>query len=210
MKRNLAYFIGFSLALAGWSGCNDTPPPPVPPQNTPPKREQPKQPQQTQLQLDKMQIMKPIEVPKGQLTPTDLVKFLPGELGGGTLESPSGGKNRRSETAVWTLATGQYRLPGGGAAYLAITDYGGALPADMDKRFDPPFKEAGLVVESLTTPNGTGYRLYNEQAKNGVIAVLVSGRIGIEIEVMNFAGRNFDAFLSAIDVEGLAKAARKK
>lgn len=67
-----------------------------------------------------------------------------------------------------------------------------------------------LIVEKLTTPDGSGFKIYNEQAKTGNIAVLVKNRIGIEIEVTQYTGTNFDKFASAVNVSALAKAAEKK
>lgn len=149
-------------------------------------------------------------IPPGQITPSELVTFLPATLDGAALEAPSAGKSRRSETSVWTRASGQYNLGSGSAAFITITDFGGALPEDMLKRFEPPFKEPGVTVEKLITPDGVGFKLYNEHSKTGNVAVLVKGRIGIEIEVTKYSGTNFDKFASAVNVSALAKAADKK
>ncbi len=201
------------VMLLGAAACKDAPPPISQQQNANKiiveqnnKIETPK----SQVQIEKAPIVTPFEVPKGQLKPDDLAKFLPDKIAGAKLESPSTGKNRRTETIVWTHASGQYRLQNGGGVYLSLTDYGDGIADDIKKRYEPPFKETGLIVEKLATPDGNGFRLYNEQAKNGNISVLVIGRIGVELEVLNYPSIDFDKLISYINLSGLAKAAKSK
>ncbi|GAB1429664.1 hypothetical protein MASR2M18_04960 [Ignavibacteria bacterium] len=210
MKLSRILFTLCALILAAWSGCDDNSPPPVR-QQTPPtaRKELSEQVQTQQPQLDKVPIAAPFETPKGQLASGELRNFLPASIAGSPLESPSAGRIRRSETTAWTRASGQYGTSGGNVS-ISITDYGEAVTDEIKKRYQPPFKEVGLIVEKLTTPGGDGFRLYNEHDKSGSAAILVNGRIGIEINVTNYPSRDFDKIINAIDAAGLSKAASKK
>lgn len=208
MKPIILISIGISAFSAAFSSCGD----PAPKQPQQPVVQEPAKPvQTTNVQLEtNPSSTGSTPVPPGQMTPLELTTFLPGTLEGAALESPSAGKSRRSETSVWTKASGQYNFGSAGAVFISITDFGGELPEDMQKRFTPPFNEPGLTVEKLITPDGSGYKLFNEHSKTGNIAILVKGRIGIEIEVVKYSGTNFDKFASAVNVSALAKAAEKK
>lgn len=210
MKFLRTYSILCGLVLAAWSGCDDNAQPPITrqePQQA--RKELPKQEQTQQPQLDKVPIVTPFETPKGQLKPNELQNFLPASIAGSPLESPSTGRIRRSEITAWTRASGQYGTSGGNVS-ISITDYGETVTDDIIKRYLPPFKEVGLIVEKLTTPGGDGFRLYNEHDKSGSAAILVNGRIGVEINVTNYPSRDFDKIINAIDAAGLSKAASKK
>lgn len=136
----------------------------------------------------------------------ELVAFLPFDLGT-SLSSSTARVNKQGYN--WSKALGEYVLPGGTSVTVGITDYGGSAILAA-RTYEIPSTEVGVSVEKVLLPNGIGYKVYNDATKNGILAVLVAKRFGIEIEGKNMTDRNGDLsrVLDKVNIEGLIKKAK--
>ncbi|MBK9248368.1 MAG: hypothetical protein IPM69_09720 [Ignavibacteria bacterium] len=109
----------------------------------------------------------------------------------------------------WSKTLGEYILSDGTTITVGITDYGGSAILAA-RTYEIPTTEVGVTVEKLNLPNGFGYKVYNDATKNGMLAVLVAKRFGIEIEGKNMTEKNGDLsrVLDKVNIEGLLKKAK--
>ncbi len=73
-----------------------------------------------------------------------------------------------------------------------------------------PKAEIGIQVEKITLPDGVGYKAFNTNNNSGVIAALVGGRFGIDIEAAKMPDNYGDIIqiLEKVNIEGLLKKAK--
>ncbi len=136
----------------------------------------------------------------------DLVAFLPVNLGTSVSSSTA---RVNKEGYNWSKILGEYILTDGTAITIGITDYGGSAILAA-RTYEIPSTEVGVSVEKILLPNGIGYKVYNDATKNGMLAVLIAKRFGIEIEGKNMTEKNGDLsrVLDKVNIEGMIKKAK--
>lgn len=185
-------------------GCNDkNQEQPIPKKEVvnEPKAERIAAPEVKSKELIELQLTK-IEPLQGK----ELTPFLP--VGFGSSLSSSTSKVNK-DGYNWTKTLGEFLLSDGTSITVGITDYGGSAVLAA-RTYEIPTTEVGVTVEKLNLPNGFGYKVYNSTTKNGLIAVLVGKRFGIEIEGRNISDKFGDIgrVLEKIDIDGLLKKAK--
>lgn len=136
----------------------------------------------------------------------ELLPYLPTNLGN-TVSSSTARVNKQGYN--WSKTLGEYVLSDGTSITVGITDYGGSAILAA-RTYEIPSTEVGVSLEKLSLPNGFGYKVYNDATKNGILAVLIAKRFGIEIEGKNMTEKNGDLsrVLDKVNIEGLIKKAK--
>ncbi len=209
MKNSLSLGVVSAFAVTAFlaSGCGD------------PQKQQPMpQPEVKNAQQDSIAkaVIAPevkskelLELKLSKIEPLkgkELLSFLPMNLGN-TLSSSTATVNK--EGYNWTKTLGEYMLSDGTSLTIGITDYGGSAILAA-RTYEIPTTEVGVSVEKLNLPYGFGYKVYNAATKNGIIAVLVGKRFGIEIEGKNMSEQfgDLSRVLDKVNMEGLIKKAK--
>ena len=136
----------------------------------------------------------------------ELLPYLPTNLGN-TVSSSTARVNKQGYN--WSKTLGEYVLSDGTSITVGITDYGGSAILAA-RTYEIPSTEVGVSLEKLSLTNGFGYKVYNDATKNGILAVLIAKRFGIEIEGKNMTEKNGDLsrVLDKVNIEGLIKKAK--
>ncbi len=136
----------------------------------------------------------------------ELLPFLPTNLGNSVSSSTA---RVNKEGYNWSKTLGEYILSDGTSITVGITDYGGSAILAA-RTYEIPTTEVGVTVEKLNLPKGFGYKVYNDATKNGMLAVLVGKRFGIEIEGKNMSEKfgDLSRVLDKVNIEGLLKKAK--
>jgi len=146
---------------------------------------------------------------KDPMPPKELAVFLPNNFGGEAFPVSTMKSDR--DGYVVTLARKQYTTSGKSTITISITDYGGsALLNTRGYEMPNPKAEIGIQVEKITLPDGVGYKAFNTNNNSGVIAALVGGRFGIDIEAAKMPDNYGDIIqiLEKVNIEGLLKKAK--
>jgi hypothetical protein len=144
---------------------------------------------------------------KDPMPAKELVEFLPEKFSGESF--PASTMKSERDNYSHTMARKQYSVAGGGVITISITDYGGSALLNI-KGYEMPAPEIGISIEKILLPEGVGYKTFNPNNNSGMIAALVGGRFGIDIEAVNIA-KNFGdiaQILEKVNIDGLLKKAK--
>ncbi len=144
---------------------------------------------------------------KDPLPAKELVPFLPDKLGEESFPA-SLMKSERDGYTI-TMARRQFSVSVKGSIIISITDYGGSAVLNT-KGYEMPQTEVGIRLEKIRLPDGVGFKTFNSANNSGVIAALVGGRFGIDIEAISMPDNFGDIgqILDKINIEGLLKKAK--
>lgn len=211
MKTINRYFFTYAI-VALFIGCND-----------PQKQQQPIK-QEPNSQVSGKQNNEPsAEAPnavsndfagltlskKDPMSPKELAGFLPNTFGGE--DFPVSMLNSERDGYSISMARKQYTTARKGTITVSITDYGGsALLNTGGYEMPDPRAEIGIQIEKITLPYGVGYKTFNTNNNSGIIAALVGGRFGIDIEAAKMPDNFGDILqiLEKVNIDGLLKKAK--
>ncbi len=209
--KTLAQHILVTTGIILCIGCKD------PQQQVPAKQGNSPLPVQEQQQnkpvLDEDKPSKDFEnlkvTKKDPLPAKALVEFLPDKLGGETGSPSSVMKSEREEGYTVSMARRQYAVPPKGSIIVSITDYGGSAALNT-KGYETPHSEIGVRIEKIRLPDGVGFKTFNPNNNSGIVAALVGGRFGIDIEAVSIPESFGDIgqILDKVNIEGLLKKAK--
>lgn len=144
---------------------------------------------------------------KNPLPAKALVEFLPEKL----VEAgyPASVMKSERDGYMVTLARRQFSIPPKGSIIISITDYGGSAILNT-KGYEMPHTEIGIRIEKIRLPDGVGFKTFNPNNNSGIVAALVGGRFGIDIEAVNIPESFGDIgqLLEKVNIEGLLKKAK--
>lgn len=208
--KTLAQHIIITTGIILCIGCKD------PQQQVPAKQETATLPQQEQQQNKQVveqeeAVSKEFEnlklTKKDPLPAKALVEFLPQKLG----ESgyPASVMKSERDGYMVTLARRQFSVPPKGSIIVSITDYGGSAVLNT-KGYEMPHSEIGIRIEKILLPDGVGFKTFNPNNNSGIVAALVGGRFGIDIEAVSMPESfgDFGQILDKVNIEGLLKKAK--